>query len=457
MRTVRRSVALMAAGTLLLGGAAAGLWASSSSADDSGSGGFSSLSLSAVAGGQRILADEPAGQPPGTVDSGVPDAEAQMTSSTGHALSSAAWPTALAGNLGTLLALLGPSPCTPGSAIPAQCSPVTIPSGVMQQYPLLNSPIRAEAQYPTHQQDQNSLPGASMSARADGIKAVADAVLGAAQAAKSEAFGSMHANSSVGLNGANTAVADAVSSADNLAFGGGLITIGSVASEAHATTDGTVAKSTGSTTVHDMKVNGIPVFVDGSGVHAGSVQVPDAPGTAIVNQLIAGAGYKVSVTQPTTTTNGGSTSYDAGSLLITWDTGVDPNTHKHKYVYFVFGGATVTASATPGFQLPGVGASTPTGIPPSLGSSSAPGFAGGEVGAPSSGPSSITTGGPSTTPSAGVAISPALASTKLPKGISPVWVVLAVLGSGLIAGGIRRLPDRVLDQVASTCPLEEEP
>jgi len=43
----------------------------------------------------------------------------------------------------------------------------------------------------------------------------------------------------------------------------------------------------------------------------------------------------------------------------------------------------------------------------------------------------------------------------LPAGISPWWLVLFLLGSAIMAGGLRRLPDRVLEaDDAIDCPLE---
>jgi hypothetical protein len=47
----------------------------------------------------------------------------------------------------------------------------------------------------------------------------------------------------------------------------------------------------------------------------------------------------------------------------------------------------------------------------------------------------------------------AAAGTKLPGGIAAGWVVLALLGSGLIAAGLKRLPDRVLASSGGACSL----
>ena len=53
-----------------------------------------------------------------------------------------------------------------------------------------------------------------------------------------------------------------------------------------------------------------------------------------------------------------------------------------------------------------------------------------------------------------VAIGSRPASLALPGGLSPVWPVLFLLGSAVMAAGLRRLPDRVLVEEANICSLE---
>src|SRR5205823_13694947 len=188
-----------------------------------------------------------------------------------------------------------------------------------------------------------------MTAIAEAAQARADAIVGAASSTDAFGFGTARATSSAALTGTTKGVADAQSLASNLNFAAGLITIGSVTSEAHGLTDGKAASSTGTTTVHDMKVRDIPVYVDDKGVHAGTTTVPNGPATAIANQLLASFGYTVYLTKPTTTTQGGTTKYDAGSLIVVWDTDTaHPGT---KDIYFVFGGATIGAAAQVPFDV----------------------------------------------------------------------------------------------------------
>lgn len=435
-------------------------------ADDAAGSGFQSLSLSATATSQRVIADQVAGQPPGTADSGVPDAEVTMTASTGHALASAVWPTALVGNAGSLLYLLGPNPCTPDiGPIAAQCSPVAIPTPVLNQYHYLNDPVRAEAQYPTKPHDVNDIPGATMQASADPGKVSADAVVGAETSSDAYAFGTTHASSTVALTGPAQATADALSSVSNISFAGGAISIGSLDSEAHATTDGKVAQSRGSTTVHNMSVNGIPVYIDSTGVHGGSADVPDAAATGAVNQILDKFGLTAYLTKPMVTTKGGATTYSAASLVVVWDTA--PSKPGTMDVVFVFGGAQVTASANLPFSLP----ATPD---LSAGSSLAGGSGNGaasDLGS-TSGSSAGSSSGPLSSASAGLPIAGgngAASSAALPSlaashaaipgvGVNPWWVILALLGTAIFAGGFRRMPDRMMDQpLASPCDLGGEP
>jgi hypothetical protein len=443
-----RSLASLVAGALLCGTGIAGIVTTAHAEEAPGSG-FQSISLAAVAGGQRIIADEMADQPPGTINTGVPEAEVTMTSSTGHALSSVAWPSALVGNLGTLLFLLGPSPCTPSQYIPPlpaiqpQCSPVEVPAAVMGQYHYLNSPVRAEAQYPTTPEADNSVPGATMIARAGADETVADAILGGAIASDAARFASTRATSVARLTGVATAIADARSTVTDFELADGEVTIGSVVSFAHAETNGAQAKATGGTTIHDMKIHGIPVVVDGAGVHVDE-QVVDVvgPAAAMVNQVLTNMGMTMFVTSPTNVTKEATATFDAGSLVITWEEGAT----------FVLGGAHVTASATLPFQanlteVPplDVAIDGPTDELPvqsfdSLGGSLPPGV----IDPPSGGPAPPPVIGPQLTGS----------TTTLPGGLQPMWVLFALAGSAVLATGLRRYPERVLHTAASTCPLE---
>ena len=60
------------------------------------------------------------------------------------------------------------------------------------------------------------------------------------------------------------------------------------------------------------------------------------------------------------------------------------------------------------------------------------------------------------TASAGTrSVTAGLSDIGLPRGVSPWWLALFLLGSAIMAGGLRRLPDRVLEtDEAAHCSLE---
>jgi len=444
-RRAARVVAVAGAFAFAIGGV--GLVDSSrpAAADDAPGSGFQSLSLSAVAGGQRVIADELAGQSPGTADTGVPDAEASMTASTSHALSSVAWPSALVGNAGSLLFLLGPFPCSPGEVLPVvgaiqpHCSPVPIPDAVMQQYHYLNSPIRAEAQYPTHPDANTSLPGAVMTARAGNIETAADAVLGTAFTSDIAKLASLRAASVVKLTGAATALADAHSTVSDIDLAGGEVTIGAVASTAHCETSGARATSTGATTITDLKVHGIPVTVDGTGVHVNGHNGDTTAATNQVASALQQLGMKMFLTAPVQSTHDGVATFDAGSLVIEWLPQGAPGR-----VVFEFGGAHATAAASLPFvfEFPATGViDAGVTLPVDLGTVSP--FVDTTVGAVGA--------TRSRTPGVSIATQSASAHVPLPKGLASWWIIVGLAAVAAFGAALFRLPSRVLDAPVTTC------
>jgi hypothetical protein len=412
-------------------------------ADGENGSGFQSMSLTAVAGGQRILADTIAGQPPGTIDSGIPDAEASMTSTTGHGLASVAWPSALVGNAGSLLLLLGPYPCTPsalfdalGLPITTICSPQGVPQPVMDQYHYLNTPLRAEAQYPTKPAADTNLPGATMTARATAAEVSADAILGAVLASDIETASSARATSIVKATGPTSAVADATSTITNITLAGGEVTIGSVVSTAHGETNGVLAKSSGTTTVNDMKIHGVAVTVDDKGLQ---------PATDGVNQVITNFGMKMFVTRPTQKVSGAATSFDAGSLIIEWFPPGAPGG-----VVFEFGGAHITAASTLPFDAAGVDAVVSELPPSSFG-----GLDLSPVGSSGLGTDVVSPLAPAQSGSPSLPLAPATDASNLPGGVSPWLLFLGLVAAAALAGGLVRIPARVLDSPAARCESGE--
>jgi hypothetical protein len=429
-------------------------------ANEPGSG-FQAMSLRATSGGQQFYADNLAATAPGSAAGGVPWATADLGRSSSHALASVAWPGALAGNAGSLLLLLGGSPCLPGDdPVTHQPIPVVggicdeaapIPQPVMDQYHYLNTPVRAEAQYPTTPTASQGVPGASMEAAATGSSATSAAMVGGGYSSDVMSFGTSRSVSNLEVTGPRTASSVGSSFLKDLNIAGGVVTIDSVASRAVVTTTGDTATASGGTTISGLEVGGIPVSVDGSGIHADGNNVPADTATEAVKSILSNAGIQMYATSPTKQTAAGSGTYRAGSLVLVMD--VDQAGPKDDVV-IVVGGAEASAAATlpyvvrfnvppyvPG-AVPGVQGGT-TGQP---GAVLQPGVVGQEPAAPS------VAGQPSAP--GGAAIS--LAGLELKPGLSAAAITGLVglfMGLAVLAG---RLP-RFLLAAPVIARCEEEP
>lgn len=412
-------------------------------ADATPGSGFGSFSISATAPGFQASEDRLAAAAHPEGEGEIPESIAQLqTGPQGYALSSVAWPGPLVANAGSTAQLLN----------------LGLPSSTTEN---LNEPIRAEARTgsgpPTV--TNNAYPGTTMTASAAADDVEADATTaGAAGPAPQTKSGNTETSSSAKLTGPTGAEATATSTVQHVSLAGGVVTIGSVRSSAKAGSVAFKPYTSGGTTVFDLRVGGQPAYLDETGLHLGS-SGPGVPVNAIASQLaqqaLAGAGMKVAVSQPTTHTDGSRVSFDAGNVVFFWS---PPNSQGETFTA-TFGGASAAVTATQGF---GTGA-LPDAATSATGGGSAPAAvtpdAAGPV--PSSGPAllaspvgpALPTKGRGSSPT--VRLSPALAAAplRLPRGLAPALPVLVLLGSALIAFGLRRLPDRVLEAPATTCPL----
>lgn len=351
----------------------------------------------------------------------------------GYALSSVVWPGVLAGNIGAIVVV----------------------AGGPDQANTLNDPVRAEARNGSGPDTvtNNSYPGLTMVATAkdDVVSASADI----AQSASTPA-GDLHhvlSKTSVSVTGPATAVASAYSHADDIGLAGGVMTIGSVTSSAKGSTNGVLASASGTTVVNDVKIAGVPVTIDEHGV---TVQGTNAPLNSLasdaVNAAISQAGMTIAISQPSGKPDHGSVVYNAGSLVVAWKTPGGTATA-------ILGGATVSLAAVKGggFSLD-TGATAPftPAQQPSVPSGTAPGPlpAAGQIA-----PAPAIGGAPAAAPDVAepAAVAPVLAGHRLPLpgAPSPVWAVLGLLGVGLLAAGMRQLPDRVLEARGTACLLGE--
>ena len=437
----RTGVAFIATGLLTLT-AAVVLPAAAQAAADPGSG-FGSFSLSAAAPGVQVRVadgDNCAAREAGTAgcEGVIPETVSTLRNGPiGYGLSSVVWPGVLGGNLGSVVLAANPS-------APSQVT-------------ALNDPVRAESRTGSGPDTvtNSTYPGTVMTATAkdDVVTAKADVAQSAATPAGS--FGHSMSATSVKVTGPALAVADASSQVSDISLAGGQLTIGSVTSTVHATTDGAKATAKGKTVVNDVHIAGVPVTIDDQGI---TVQSQNAPANSVandaVNTVVSKLSMKVAVSQPSGKPEGGKVVYDAGSLVLNWS----PD-GAHAFTV-VLGGASVSLAALPqgSFDFGGASGSAPAAA--GTGASS-----GGAVLAPASGDTGLATAPLTGVPAAGPdvagqpqsAVTPALAGQglQLPGPPSPAYAVIGLLGVGLLLAGMRQLPDRVLEAKARTCPLGE--
>lgn len=405
--------------------------------------GFGAFSISATAPGLQASEDRLAAASHPEGEGEIPESIAQLqTGPQGYALSSVAWPGPLVANAGSTAQLLN----------------LGLPSSTTEN---LNEPVRAEARTGSGPPTvvNNAYPGTTMTASASPDDVEADATTaGAAGPAPQTKSGNTETSSSAKLTGPTGAEATATSTVQHVSLAGGVVTIGSVTSSAQARSAGFKPFTSGGTTVFDLRIGGQPAYLDEHGLHLGS-SGPTVPVNAIASQLaqqaLSGAGMKVAVSQPAAHSDGSRVSFDAGNVVFLWS---PPNSQGETFTA-TFGGASASVAVTPGFGAgaltdtapltSGVG-STPAAVTPNADAAVSP--SGPALLAPPLGAAPARTG---RTSNPNVRLKPALASAplRLPRGLTPELPILVLLGSALIAFGLRRLPDRVLEAPATTCPL----
>lgn len=458
------------AGAAGLGLAAALTWTGSAAAaapaalGRSAAAGPVSISYTAAAAApiMQITEDEPTAQfhPEGEGDYGYTLVTANPSAAT--ALAAVAWPGAAAGNAGTLVAVLG------GPTVNA-----------------LNDPVQASAATGTSTTSSSvgGAPGTEMSASvrptAPGDQhATATSMLAGGGLGAAGSVGSSSSTATIDFASASsTLTVTAHSSASDIGIDG-VVSVGSVTSSAAAVSvGGAPPQLSGATDFHDMTVAGQSAYVDGSGVHLGAPGAPAGPAeVAAVDAALQQAGMEIYFTQPHTITVGGTAYYYAASVLVYWAPPDDPSDNS---LTMTLGGSGVslTDAATPGFATSATGpavTATPAPSPaspspspaagtPAVGGAAAVGTVGADGGtdAPVAGPPAGSTSlslpaSPSAAaPNATVEAEPA--GLRLPGGVSPGWLVLAV-AIGLAGGGLgMRVPALLERRAASVCPRQKHP
>jgi hypothetical protein len=401
---------------------------------------FGSFGLAAEANGIKVLGPDP------NVVGYVSHALATFRSGpVGYGLASVAWPGPIGGNLGTVLQLFGNPACSPPDdriPPPPDCPPLP------DQVTLLNYPIRAESRTGSGEVLMDDVPGVTMSANVTDDKAVADAVLGRAEA-EELGVGAARSTSSTTLTGPRSAVAEATTHVTDISLADGTVTIRSVTSKARASTDAIRAQASGVTTVTGATIGGVPVTIDRDGVRIQDGAAPTAEAIGGVNEALANFGMKIAVSEPIVTrSSAAAVSYSAGSVVFSW---IAPPSEEQKkngepgqhLITVTLGGATVSAAADPASPFD-LGDITPpnidTGPPPNTSVGGAP-----PVGQPAQleEPAVIETNAPG--------------GLRLSDGVAVGWLALAVIGGTLIGVGAHRLPDALLAETGTMCTLEEGP
>lgn len=266
------------------------------------------LDAVAVSDGMGQIMGDPNSQPYPVAKGDVAHTEATLSAGpTGYALASTAWPGPVAGNAGSLAVLLG-APPQAGAA---------------------NYGGRAEAF--SGGPNDAELPGMTAHAK-DGV---AEAIAGAQDFEDSggTATGDVQTRSFAEFDDTTLRAVSSCTASD-VSFGEGVVTIGSVRTEAEATTDGATSAAGGRTIVSGMKVGGQDATVDEDGV-----RFTDPATQPVGDQILSNMGISMFVAAPRTTQEPSSASHRAGSLVVIWD----PPGTDYGYTYSICGSDSAVA------------------------------------------------------------------------------------------------------------------
>lgn len=399
-----------------------------------------SVNVRAVATGIRAPLYSHAGE---DVEAEVPYSLSELGGGgIGHALTSIVWPGDTGGHGGSTVGVLSGSLPAPIAALLDKLTPVTN---------LLNDPYKAEA--PTTNGDTKSSlsnPGMTMQALATPTHVNASSAFGPASASsfKDDAGPVITATTNI-VQGASSVTVDAKTALTDIALGP--ITIGSIVSTAHATSDGTHATGSTETKIADVKIAGISVTIDQNGVELSDKGVLPASVlktlSKTVNSALKVAGVTITLAPSSKTVQGSQVNLDSGDLVVSLDQGGYQPVVNDTGIVVALGGVNITANATPGYVPPPVDTNVPTT------SSTSPTTTGGGLPSFTPPPSGPSTGqvSPSTAPPPEFAGTPVALSGPL----SPWWIVGGVLLALIAALALGMLPGRAL-AAGAACSLEEE-
>ena len=378
-------------------------------------GGTTVLGLDAVAQSDGIGSTfgDPNAQPYPVAAGQIAHTEATVsTGPAGYALASTAWPGPLVANAGSLAVLLGGPPEAGevnygGRAEAFSTGPTDAEVPTMRAHA-----ERALAEAMAGGQDVEGQPGAAT---------------GDVQTISRSTFDE------------TTLQATSSCTASDIGFGEGVVAIGSVRTEADASTDGATSAAGGRTVVSGVTVGGQPAEVDENGV-----RFVDPVVAPVGEQILANMGMQMFVASPRTTQEEGAASYRAGPLVVLWE----PPESGQLFVYSFCGSdASVSMRTGAAFTSP-VPTTTPLPRPPAPSGSTTAAPTGG-------GTTAVTAAPPATT--APPAPPPTIDSE--PVGFIrdlAIWPYILGAACTVAAGlGLRRAREGALAPRAMTvCPLE---
>jgi len=371
-RRKKTTAACIVVGLVALGNGAAGIagaWASGSPGSN-----FGNINITVTATGIRSPLYSHSGE---DVEGEAPLATATLQSGgVGDALTSVFWPGGTGGHGGDTLKLLagGCVPPNPANTVPIPI-PVPLPDlPCLAHSPTLPDPVyqamndsyKAEVQSSDDKPTvTKSAPGIEMTATATQKETGASTTIaGAKLPGVGDTFGTTTTTSTIKLTGPNTAVIDALSVVRDVKLGGGALTMSSVKSVAHAVTDGKKATGTTGTTVTGMKIGGVPVTVDNSGIHVQG-QGHGLPSLDALNSALKSAGLTVFVADPTKKIHGASADLFSGQLIVMEDNPQYTANANDSAIIMAFGGAGLSAATNRALQFkPLPLASTPASTAP---------------------------------------------------------------------------------------------
>lgn len=429
-------------------------------------GGFTTL---ARATGLTWIYDQPSAPVPAspTGEFHAPYSIATTSSGpTGHAIASVAWPG------------------DPAANVPKYAASLIFPEFTSRGFPpqyvpdVPNYPVRAETFSPQGPFEARSSAGpvGQMESRAKDLASDATTITMGIELPAVMSSDSLRTFASSRVEG-GLAIGEAVSTMKGVRLLNGLITIESLVTRAKATSDGTVGKVSGRTTVTGLRINGQEMVIDDAGFRAPG---GSGPGSTAANQLsqqaLGQAGVTLLLAGPSDVVEGNSASRSIGGLLI----GLDSNRFTpyanqmpeplrsaikggvvlDKSMFFILGGATVRAAASnepEGLGDFDFGADSFTAPDAAF----TPATASAQVlGEQLSSPGTLTAA-PASPKRGGVPQSLARTSA-VPEGFPGLPMALVGLGlilAAIAAGALGRAGNALLaGRIAGpVCPLEEEP